>query len=108
MGVGSWASGERPVPVTHLGDVSMEVEFQVVGSDKVTQERWSWVSRKERRVLDVPGVLQLLEVVQRGGAGRDGGQAREADGQCGMGQGMEGKRKVFQGKKEKKNRCICR
>ena len=37
----------------------MKVEFKAVGPEKVTQARWSWVSRKEKRVPDQPGVLQL-------------------------------------------------
>lgn len=45
--------------VAHLGNVSVKVEFKAVGPDKVTQESWSWVSRKEERVPGQPGALLL-------------------------------------------------
>lgn len=38
------------------------------------------MNRKEKSVQDETGVLQPLEVVWRGGAGRDGGESRQMNG----------------------------
>lgn len=67
-----------------MGDVPIKVEFTAVGPDKVTWRRQTLVNRKERRVRDKFMVLQPLEVVQRGGAGKDGErQAGQMDGNGG-------------------------
>lgn len=57
----------------------MKMESKTVGPEKVTRKLWTRENRKERRAGDVPGVPQPLEVVWKGGAGRDGGQASQVD-----------------------------
>lgn len=56
----------------------MKMESKTVRPEKVTQKRWTRENRKERRDGDVPRVPQPLEVVWKGGTGRDG-QARQVD-----------------------------
>lgn len=50
MGVGSWTSVGRSVPVAYIGGRQHERRIEAVSLDKVTWRRWTWVNREERRV----------------------------------------------------------